>query len=153
MAALGEFLSTVYPWVKALHIISVIAWMAGLLYLPRLFVYHVERAAAPGELRDALKIMERKLLKFIMNPASLAAWIFGLLLVLTPGVIDWSEPWVHVKAALVIAMTVYHHLLVRWWKDFAEDRNKRPGRFYRIANEVPALIMIGIVIMVIVRPF
>jgi putative membrane protein len=153
MAALGEFLSTVYPWIKALHIISVIAWMAGLLYLPRLFVYHVERAAAPGELRDTLKIMERKLLKFIMNPASLAAWIFGLLLVLTPGVIDWSEPWVHVKAALVIAMTVYHHLLVRWWKDFAEDRNKRPGRFYRIANEVPALIMIGIVIMVIVRPF
>jgi putative membrane protein len=153
MAALGEFLSTVYPWIKALHIISVIAWMAGLLYLPRLFVYHVERAAAPGELRDTLKIMERKLLKFIMNPASLAAWIFGLLLVLTPGVIDWSEPWVHVKTALVIAMTVYHHLLVRWWKDFAEDRNKRPGRFYRIANEVPALIMIGIVIMVIVRPF
>ena len=153
MAAVGEFLSGVYPWTKALHVISVIAWMAGLLYLPRLFVYHAERAAAPGELRDTLKVMERKLLKLIMNPASIAAWIFGLMLVLTPAVIDWSEPWVHVKAALVIAMTGYHHLLVRWWKDFSEDRNRRSGRFYRIANEVPALIMVGIVIMVIVRPF
>jgi putative membrane protein len=153
MVALGEFLTTIYLWTKALHVISVIAWMAGLLYLPRLFVYHAERVAAPGELRDTLKIMERKLLKFIMNPASVSAWIFGLLLVFTPGVIDWSEPWVHVKAALVVAMTAYHHLLVRWWKDFAEDRNTRPGRFYRIVNEVPALIMIGIVVMVIVRPF
>ena len=153
MAALGEILSAVYPWTKALHVIAVIAWMAGLLYLPRLFVYHVERAAAPGELRDTFKVMERKLLKFIMNPASIAAWIFGLMLVLTPGVIDWSEPWVHAKATMVIAMTGYHHLLARWWKDFAEDRNQRSGRFYRIANEVPAVIMMGIVVMVIVRPF
>lgn len=153
VAALGDFLSTVYPWTKALHVISVIAWMAGLLYLPRLFVYHAERAAEPGELSETFKEMERKLLKFIMNPASIAAWTFGAMLVLTPGVIDWSEPWVHVKAALVVAMTVYHHALVRWWVAFAEDRNRRSGRFYRFANEVPALLMIGIVVMAIVRPF
>jgi len=153
MAALGDFLSAVYPWTKALHVIAVIAWMAGLFYLPRLFVYHAERATGPGEPRDTLKTMERKLLKLITNPASIATWVLGLMLVLTPGIIDWSEPWVQVKAALVIAMTFYHHLLARWWKDFAEDRNRRSGRFYRIANEVPTLIMIGIVVMVIVRPF
>ena len=153
MAGAGDFLSAVYPWAKALHVISVIAWMAGLLYLPRLFVYHAERGAEPGELRETLKVMERKLLKLIMNPASIATWIFGLMLVLTPGIIDWSEPWVHIKAALVVAMTVYHHALVRWWMAFAEDRNRRSARFYRFANEVPALMMIGIVVMVIARPF
>jgi putative membrane protein len=153
ISAAGDFLSTAYPWIKALHVISVISWMAGLLYLPRLFVYHSERATASGELRDTLKVMERKLLKFIMNPASIAAWVFGVLLVVTPGIIDWAEPWVHAKAALVIAMTAYHHALVRWWKAFAEDRNLRTGRFYRLVNEVPAVIMIGIVVMVIVRPF
>ncbi len=153
MAALGDFLSTVYPWTRALHVISVIVWMAGLFYLPRLFVYHAERAAEPGELRETFKVMEHKLLKFIMNPASIATWVFGLMLVLTPGVIDWSEPWVHVKAALVLAMTVYHHALVRWWAAFAEDRNRRSGRFYRLANEVPTLLMIGIVVMVMARPF
>lgn len=107
----------------------------------------------PGELRDTLKIMERKLLKFIMNPASIATWVFGLMLAFTPGIIDWSQGWVHAKAALVIAMTAYHHLLVRWWRDLAEDRNRRSGRFYRIANEVPAVLMIVIVAMVVVRPF
>jgi len=153
MAALGDFLSAVYPWTKALHVISVIVWMAGLLYLPRLFVYHAERAAEPGEISETFKEMERKLLKFIMNPASITAWVFGLMLIFTPGAIDWSESWVHVKAALVVAMTGYHHALIRWWKAFAEDRNRRSGRFYRIANEAPALLMIGIVVMVIVRPF
>ncbi len=153
MAALGDFLSAVYPWVKALHVISMIAWMAALLYLPRLFVYHAERAGEPGELSDTFKAMERKLLKLIMNPASIAVWVFGLMLVFTPGVVDWSEPWVHAKAALVVALTLFHHVLVRWWKAFAEDRNRHSGRFYRLANEVPALIMIGIVVMVIVRPF
>jgi putative membrane protein len=153
VAALGDFLSTVYPWTRALHVISVIAWMAGLFYLPRLFVYHAERAAEPGELSEMFKVMERKLLKLIMNPASIAAWVFGMMLVLTPGVIDWSEPWVHIKAALVLAMTVYHHALVRWWAAFNEDRNRLSGRFYRFANEVPTLLMIGIVVMVMVRPF
>jgi len=150
---IGDTLSALYPWTKALHLISVIAWMAGIFYLPRLFVYHAERASAGSELAETLKVMERKLLKVIMNPASIAAWLFGLMLVFTPGIIDWSAGWVHAKAALVICMTVYHHLLVRWWRAFAEDRNSRNGRFYRIANEVPTLLMIGIVVMVIVRPF
>ena len=88
-----------------------------------------------------------------MNPASIAAWVFGLMLVFTPGVVDWTDGWVHAKAALVVAMTVYHHLLVRWWRALAEDRNVRSGRFYRIVNEVPAVLMIGIVVMVVVRPF
>ena len=127
--------------------------MAGLFYLPRLFVYHAERAAEPGEQSETFKEMERNLLKFIMNPASIAVWVFGLMLALTPRVIDWSAPWVHVKAALVVAMTVYHCALVRWWRAFAEDRNRRSGRFYRLANEVPTLLMIGIVVMAIVRPF
>ena len=153
MEAIGDFLSAVYPWTKALHVISVITWMAGLFYLPRLFVYHAERAAGPGELSETYKIMERKLLKVIMNPASIAVWIFGLMLVFTPGIIDWSAGWVHAKAALVIAMTGYHHALVRWWRDFAEDRNRRSGRFYRLANEIPTVLMIGIVIMVVVKPF
>ena len=153
LASAGDFLSAVYPWAKALHVVSVISWMAGLLYLPRLFVYHAERATVPGELNETFKVMERKLLKFITNPASIAAWVFGLMLVFTPGIIDWSEPWVQIKAGLVIALTGYHHAMVRWWKAFAEDRNRRTGRYYRLANEIPAVIMIGIVVMVIVRPF
>ncbi len=152
MGAVGDALAGAYPWVKALHVISVIAWMAALLYLPRLFVYHAE-CTPGGEPAETFKIMERRLLKLIANPASLATWLFGLMLVFTPGILDWSAGWVHAKAALVIAMTVYHHLLVRWWRAFAEDRNLRPARFYRIANEVPTLLMIGIVVMVVVRPF
>ena len=108
---------------------------------------------AEWELSETFKMMERKILKLIMNPASVAAWVFGLMLASTPEVIDWSEPWVYVKAALVVAMTAYHHALVRWQTAFAEDRNRRSGRFYRRANEVPTLLMIGIVVMVIVRPF
>ncbi|HUF86067.1 MAG TPA: protoporphyrinogen oxidase HemJ [Thermohalobaculum sp.] len=151
-----DALVALYPWTKALHVISVIAWMAALLYLPRLFVYHAEHVGgqmAAGEPATSFKVMERRLLKLIANPASVATWVFGLMLVATPGVIDWSAGWVHAKAALVIAMTAYHHLLVRWCKAFAEDRNRRSGRFYRIANEVPTLLMIAIVVMVIVRPF
>ena len=153
MEVLGDFLGTVYLWTKALHLISVISWMAGLFYLPRLFVYHAERAAPGSELSETYKVMERKLLKFIMNPASIATWVFGLMLVFTPGVLDWSDGWVHVKATLVIAMTGYHHALVRWWKSFAEDRNRHSGRYFRIANEVPTVLMIGIVVMAVVRPF
>ena len=149
---IGDLLAALYPWTKALHVISVIAWMAALLYLPRLFVYHAERSG-PGEPGETFRVMERRLLKLIANPASVATWVFGGMLVFTPGVVDWNAGWVHVKAALVIAMTVYHHLLVRWWRDFAEGRNRRTSRYYRIANEVPTLLMIGIVVMVIVRPF
>ncbi len=150
---MGAVLSEVYPWVKALHVIAVISWMAALLYLPRLFVYHAGVSGGEEKLGETFKVMERRLLKYIANPASIAAWSFGLLLVLTPGVIDWSAGWVHVKAALVVALTAYHHLLVRWWRAFAEDRNCHPPGFYRLANEVPTVLMIGIVVMVIVRPF
>jgi putative membrane protein len=153
MEVVGDVLAAIYPWTKALHIVSVIAWMAGLLYLPRLFVYHAERGMTPGRMSDTFKIMERKLLKLIMNPASIATWVFGLMLVFTPGIVDWTQGWVHAKAVLVVAMTVYHHLLVRWWLDFSEDRNRKSGRFYRVVNEVPAVLMIGIVVMVVVRPF
>jgi len=148
-----DFLTDVYPWTKSFHIMSVIAWMAGLFYLPRLFVYHAEVAEPGTELADTLKVMERKLLKFIINPAGVATWIFGLALVLTPGIIDWSTGWPWVKAALVIAMTVFHHALVRWLKVFAADANERPGRYYRLMNELPTVLMVGIVIMVVVRPF
>ncbi|MGD8310866.1 MAG: protoporphyrinogen oxidase HemJ [Chromatiales bacterium] len=153
MEAVGDFLSMNYLWIKALHVIAVIAWMAALFYLPRLYVYHAERAPNPGELSETFKVMELKLLRLIANPALIATWLFGGMLVFIPGVIDWSEPWVHVKATLVLALTWYHHLLGRWRRAFAEDRNQRSGRFYRVANEVPTLLMIGIVVMVIVRPF
>jgi len=153
MEAVGEFLSAVYLWTKALHVISVIAWMAGLFYLPRLFVYHAERAPGPGELNDTFKEMERKLLKMIINPASIAVWIFGIMLALTPGVLDWSDIWVYAKGVLVVAMTWYYHLLVRWQAAFAADRNHRSGRYFRIANEVPTVLMVGIVVLVILRPF
>lgn len=152
MQALGEGLAALYPWTKALHVISVIAWMAALLYLPRLFVYHAA-AGVGGEPAETFKVMERRLLKLIANPASVASWVFGLMLVFTPGIVDWSAGWVHVKAALVIAMTGYHHVLVRWWRAFAEDRNRHSARYYRIANEVPTVLMIGVVVMVVVRPF
>jgi putative membrane protein len=138
-----------YQWIKALHLISVFAWMAGMLYLPRLFVYHC--AAAPGsEMSETLKIMERRLLRGIMGPAMIATWIFGLwLLYLSEA---WTEHWMIAKLALVIAMTAMHHVFALWRKDFEADRNKRPAKTYRIANEVPTVLLIGIVILVIVQP-
>ncbi len=146
------FLAHTYPWVKAFHLMSVIAWMAGMFYLPRLFVYHcmVHHGTAESE---RMKVMERRLLKQIINPAMVATWIFGLLLVLTPGVIDWSSGWPWVKLAGVLAMSMFHGKLVVWRRDFMEDRNTRPHRYYRIANEVPTVLMFVIVIMVIVKPF
>ena len=143
-----------YLWMKAAHVIAVIAWMAGMLYLPRLFVHHAERAASGTQLEETLIMMERKLLKMIVNPAGIATWTFGLMLVLTPGVIDWSSDiWAYAKAALVIAMTVFHAALARWQRVFAQGRNTHPGRYFRIMNEVPTVLMIGIVIMVVVKPF
>ena len=148
LAALTPF----YPWIKSFHIISVIAWMAGMLYLPRLYVYHCETRPGSAE-SERFKVMERRLLRGIVNPAMIATWTFGTLLVLTPGVIDWSAGWWHVKLAAVILMSGFHGALSRWRKDFLHDRNRRPQRFYRIANEVPTLLMIVIVIMVVARPF
>jgi protoporphyrinogen IX oxidase len=145
-------LLTLYPWIKALHVISVIAWMAGMLYLPRLYVYHCE--VKPGSVEsERFKMMERRLLRQIILPAMLAVWGFGLVLAFTPGVIDWHAGWWHVKLAAVLALSGFHGALSRWRRDFLEDHNTRPQRFYRIANEVPTVLMIIIVVMVIVRPF
>ena len=141
-----------YPWTKALHVIAMIAWMAGMFYLPRLYVYHCETRPGSAE-SERFKVMERRLLKQIINPAMIATWVFGVLLVLTPGVIDWSWGWWHVKLASVIAMSALHGQFSRWRKDFLHDRNRRPQRFYRIANEAPTLLVMLIVVMVIVRPF
>ena len=139
-------------WVKALHVIAVIAWMAGMLYLPRLFVYHAE--AEKGSVQsETFKIMERRLYRGIMTPAMIAAWVFGLWLAFGFGVVDWSMGWPWVKAALVIAMSGFHGLLGRYRRGFAEDRNLRSSRFFRSINEIPTLIMIVIVIAVIVKPF
>ena len=147
-----EFLTGFYPWIKALHVIAVISWMAGMLYLPRLFVYHVE--AAPGsDKSDTFKVMERRLLRAIINPAMGLAWIFGLLMLATPGIVDWSEGWIYVKLVAVVLMSGLHGQLSRWRKDFEADRNRRSARFYRLANEVPTVLLIVIVIMVIVKPF
>jgi protoporphyrinogen IX oxidase len=146
------FLAWFYPWTKAFHIISMVAWMAGMLYLPRLFVYHCDVARGSLE-SERFKVMERRLLKQIINPAMIATFVFGILLVLTPGVLDWSAGWWHVKLTCLVLLTGFHGLMSRWRRDFLEDRNIRPQKFYRIANEVPALLMVVIIIMVVVRPF
>jgi putative membrane protein len=141
-----------YPWLKALHIIAVIAWMAGLLYLPRLYVYH---AAAPAGSRRAatFEIMERRLLRAIMLPAAAMTYAFGLLLAATPGVVDWHQGWIWVKLGLVLLLTTFHLLLEHWRRDFAERRFSHSVRFYRIANELPTLTMVAIVLLVVVKPF
>ena len=150
---MGDFLASAYPWVKSLHVISVIAWMAGLFYLPRLFVYHAEEAP-PGSEKDQLfQTMERRLLRAIMNPAMIATWVFGLSLAFTPGIIEWSQGWVWVKLAAILTMTWFHHWLGRRRKDFANGTNTRCGRTYRLMNEVPTVLLILIVISVIARPF
>ena len=149
---MSTWLVAAYPWVKSLHIISVISWMAGLLYLPRLFVYHAEAPTGSPQ-SETFKVMERRLLRAIMNPAMIATYVFGGLLALTPGVVDWSDGWIYGKLALVLGLTLAHHLFGRWRKEFAEDRNRRPARFYRIANEVPTLLLMAIVILVVVKPF
>jgi len=144
-----------FLWVKSLHVISVIAWMAGLLYLPRLFAYHA--AAAKGsDAANTFEIMERRLLRGIMNPAFILTWTFGLILVFVypaEASIDWSKGWVHVKATAVILMTVLHHVYALWRKDLALGRKTRAPRFYKMWNEVPAVLMVVIVIMVIGKPF
>jgi len=146
-------LATVYPWTKAFHVISVIAWMAGIFYLPRLFVYHCQTARGSAE-SERFKVMERRLYKQIMLPAMLSTWLFGILLVLTPGVVAWSPfNWWHLKLAAVLAMTGFQGACGKWRRLFLDDRNQKPERFYRIANEVPTVLMIVAVIMAIAKPF
>ncbi|MCV6596678.1 MAG: protoporphyrinogen oxidase HemJ [Mangrovicoccus sp.] len=148
-----DFLSAAYPWVKSMHVVSVIAWMAGLFYLPRLFVYHVEQVGAGSETDTLFQTMEMKLLRLIMNPAMISTWIFGLLLVFTPGIIDWTAIWPYAKFAAVGGMTWFHHWLGLRRKDFIAGVNTRSGRDYRIMNELPTLFMLVIVFAVIARPF
>jgi protoporphyrinogen IX oxidase len=139
-----------YFWLKALHVIAIIAWMAGMLYLPRLFVYHCD--ALPGSVQsETFKVMERRLLRAIINPAMAASWVLGLWLAWSGNFL--SAPWFHGKLVLVLAMSGVHGMLARWMKDFAADRNRHTQRFFRIMNEVPTLLLIGIVILVVVKPF
>jgi putative membrane protein len=147
---MAGFLGEAYLWVKALHIIAVIAWMAGMLYLPRLYVYHCE--AEPGSRQsETFKVMERRLLRAIVNPAMIAAWVFGLMLAANNDL--WAAGWMHAKFALLIVMQLVHAGFARWRRYFARDENRHSQRFYRIMNEVPTVLMIGIVVLVVVRPF
>ncbi|MEQ8967641.1 MAG: protoporphyrinogen oxidase HemJ [Azospirillaceae bacterium] len=140
-----------YPWIQALHVIAVITWMAGLFYLPRLYVYHT-RHPAGSPASETFKEMERKLLRIIMNPSLVAVWVFGLALIaINPALL--SQGWLHAKLLAVILMSGSHGMLAKWRKDFAADANKRPERFYRLFNEVPTVLMLIVVIMVFVRPF
>ena len=147
--------ANIYTWVKALHIIAVIAWMAGMLYLPRLFVYHC--AAAKGSVQsETFKTMERRLLRAIINPAMIATWVLGLLLAwLGPDShYGWfASGWLQAKIVLVLALSALHGLLARWMKDFAADRNRHTPKFYRIINEVPTILVILIVFLVVLKPF
>lgn len=146
-------LAAFYPWTKALHIIAVIAWMSGLFYLPRLYVYHCEVPRGSPE-SERFKVMERRLLKQITTPAMIAAWIFGILLVLTPGVVNLQTAgWFHVKLLAVLLMSGFHGAASKWRRDFLQDRNQRSARFYRVANEIPTILMLVAVIMAVVKPF
>jgi protoporphyrinogen IX oxidase len=145
-------LTALYPWIKSFHIISMVAWMAGMFYLPRLFVYHCDTKPGSAD-SERFKVMEYRLLKQIINPAMIATFVFGILLMLTPGIITWTEGWWYVKLVCVVMLTGLHGAMSKWRREFMEDRNTRSARFYRIANEVPTLLLVIIVIMVIVRPF
>ncbi|RYG83668.1 MAG: protoporphyrinogen oxidase HemJ [Alphaproteobacteria bacterium] len=139
-------------WVKALHVIAVLAWMSGLMYLPRLFVYHAESPEG-SEKSETFKVMERRLYRGITTPAMIATWVFGLWLAFGFGIVDFSQGWMWLKAALVIGLSGVHGFFGRLLKDFANDRNTRSHKFFRMINELPFVIAIGIVVAVIVKPF
>jgi putative membrane protein len=145
------FLLDWYFWIKALHVVSVISWMAGLFYLPRLYVYHVEQVVAGSPTDEMFRTMERRLLHGIMNPAAIATWVFGLCLVFTPGVVDWSAVWPWTKAVTVLGMSWFHLWLAQRRNGFLLGTNRHSGRDYRMMNEVPTLLMLVIVFSVIVR--
>ena len=149
---IGGFFASLYPWTKALHIVAVIAWMAGMLYLPRLYVYHCE-AAVGSEGSERYKIMERKLYKQIMTPAMLTTFGLGIVLALTPGLVDWHAGWFYVKLVAVVLMGGFHGAMGKWRRQFLNDQRVRSQRFYRIANEVPTVLMVVAVVMVVVQPF
>lgn len=146
-----DILITLYPLTKAFHIMAVISWMAGLFYLPRLFVNHVEQASDNKEMTDVFRMMEDKLLRVIMNPAMIATWLFGLMLVFTPGVVGWDWVWPWVKAVAVLAMTWFHMWLAAKRKALASGENRLTGRQFRLMNEVPTVLMVIIVLSVILK--
>jgi putative membrane protein len=148
-----DLVSAAYPWIKAVHVMAVLAWMAGLFYLPRLFVYHAERATVGSELDQTFRVMEDKLLRLIMRPAMVVAWLCGVLMAAIPGIVDWSAGWAWIKLAGILGMTGVHYWLRLRQAEFAAGRNTWTGRQYRLMNEVPTLLMVAIVIAVIVRPF
>jgi protoporphyrinogen IX oxidase len=147
-----DWLVPAYLWLKAFHIIAVVAWMAGLFYLPRLFVYHAE--AGPGTAQsETFKVMERRLFRGIMNPALIAVWILGPLLLLSMPEDTMRAGWFHAKLVLVVLLTVFHHRLGRWRKDLEADRSTRSTRFFRLANEVPTVLLVLTVLLVVLKPF
>ena len=149
---MNDLLVAAYPWIKALHIVAVVAWMAGLLYLPRLFVYHAD--SAPGsDKAETFKVMERRLLRGIMLPAVVMVLVFGVLLAATPGAVDWRQGWIWLKLALVLGLGVFHMRLASWQVEFAADRRPHTARFFRMVNELPTLALIVIVVLVVVKPF
>ncbi|MFD1511606.1 CopD family protein [Lacimonas salitolerans] len=148
---MSDLLALLYPWNKAIHIMAVITWMAGIFYLPRLFVYHAEQATV-GDARDEVfRVMEHKLLRYIMNPSMIVVWVFGLALVATPGIVDWGMVWPWAKAISVLAMTWFHMWLSARRKEFAAGQNQMAGRRYRLMNEVPTILMIVIVLSVVIK--
>jgi protoporphyrinogen IX oxidase len=149
---MSDWLTAAYLWIKAFHIISVVAWMAGLLYLPRLFVYHAE-APIGSDKAETFKIMERRLLRGIMLPAAVAVIFFGGLLAATPGIVDWHRGWIWLKLALVLALGIFHMKLATWCRQFAADQPPHSSRFFRFVNELPTLALIAIVVLVVVKPF
>ena len=139
---MNEFLLLIYPWTKTVHIISVISWMAGLLYLPRIMVYHVEKAVVGDEIDAIFQVMEQRLFKLIMTPAMISAWIFGLLLAITPRVINWSLSWPWLKLLAVVLLTAFHYWINARRKDFLRGENQLTSRHFRMLNEVPTVLMI-----------
>ena len=149
---MADGLGGIYLWLKALHVISVIAWMVGLLYLPRLFVYHSD--VPPGSpSSETFKVMEKRLLRVIMTPAMLSSWLFGLGLLVSSPAVSWDSGWLHVKLFFVVVMSVLHGMMARWRRDFADDANRHEARFYRVLNEVPTVLMVVIVLAVVIKPF
>lgn len=149
---MGDLLVGLYPWAKSLHIIAVLTWMAGLFYLPRLFVYHVEQVEAGSQTDALFQTMERRLLRYIMNPSLIAVWVFGLFLVFTPqAAVYWDQPWPWLKSGAVIAMTWFHMWLAVRRKRFVEGTNALSGKRYRMMNEVPTILMLVIVFSVVFK--
>jgi protoporphyrinogen IX oxidase len=148
----NNILIAAYPWVKSLHIVAVIAWMAGLLYLPRLYVYHSD-VPIDSSRAAMLAVMERRLLQGIMLPAAMMSYGFGLLLAATPGVVDWHLGWIWAKLGFVVLLTLFHMQLARWGHDLAAGRAAHSSNFFRLVNELPTVAMIAIVLLVVTKPF